>query len=394
MTTKAALSSAEARDAVPMPALEPLGPDDKKGRRLPSLDLLRGLTVAGMIVVNATAAFETVMPRVFPVLLHAKWAGFTAADLVFPAFIAMVGVSIAISAKPGRPDAAAARKILARAARLILLGLLLVNMYLPLAPEALWPPRLPGVLQRIAIVFAVAAFVYPYTSTRARAAIAAALLVGYWGLCILPLPDGSLVDLSQQGRNFPSWFDRWAFGSWNAVKGPDGYDPEGLLSTLPAIAQGLLGTVAGDFLRRGIPILRLSLQFVAAGAIAVLLALAWHPFFPIAKPIWTSSFVVLTTGLVLIGLGAFHLAFDSRRSGAKIGTGGLLGSLGRNAVTAYALHLLLIQLMMTQPMQAVALGAGAVVGPQWGALAPVGLFLALIWIPMAVMDRRGWYWRI
>src|SRR6516165_9484771 len=93
---------------------------EKTGRRLPSLDLLRGLIVLGMIIVNATAAFETVMPNVFPVLLHAKWAGFTAADVVFPAFITIVGISIAISTKPGQRAGTSLRKILWRSGRLIL----------------------------------------------------------------------------------------------------------------------------------------------------------------------------------------------------------------------------------------------------------------------------------
>jgi len=365
---------------------------DKTGRRLPSLDLLRGLIVLGMIIVNATAAFETVMPNVFPVLLHAKWAGFTAADVVFPAFITIVGISIAISSKPGQRAGTSLRKILWRSARLILLGLLLTNMYLPLAPAQLWPPRLTGVLQRIGLVYAVVAFIYPRTKLRTRALVAAALLLGYWEICNFPLPDGSAVDLLSIGRNFPSWFDRLVSGSWICVKGANGYDPEGVLSTLPAIAQAILGTIAGDYLRRNLPVRNLSWRFVGAGVVGVALGLAWSPLFPIAKPIWTSSFVLVSTGIVMMTLGVFHNLFD--RTDTAMRKGGLLGSFGRNSIAAYSLHLLVIQLMMTPVMQALARYAGRVSSPQIGALVPVAVFLTLIWLPMAFMDRRGLYWRI
>ena len=365
---------------------------DKTGRRLPSLDLLRGLIVLGMIIVNATAAFETVMPNVFPVLLHAKWVGFTAADVVFPAFITIVGISIAISSKPGQRAGTSLRKILWRSARLILLGLLLTNMYLPLAPAQLWPPRLTGVLQRIGLVYAVVAFIYPRTKLRTRALVAAALLLGYWEICNFPLPDGSAVDLLSIGRNFPSWFDRLVSGSWICVKGANGYDPEGVLSTLPAIAQAILGTIAGDYLRRNLPVRDLSLRLVVSGIVGVVLGLAWSPLFPIAKPIWTSSFVLVSTGIVMMTLGVFHNLFD--RTDTAMRKGGLLGSFGRNSIAAYSLHLLVIQLMMTPVMQALARYAGRVSSPQIGALVPVAVFLTLIWLPMAFMDRRGLYWRI
>ena len=365
---------------------------DKTGRRLPSLDLLRGLIVLGMIIVNATAAFETVMPNVFPVLLHAKWAGFTAADVVFPAFITIVGISIAISSKPGQRAGTSLRKILWRSARLILLGLLLTNMYLPLAPAQLWPPRLTGVLQRIGLVYAVVAFIYPRTKLRTRALVAAALLLGYWEICNFPLPDGSAVDLLSIGRNFPSWFDRLVSGSWICVKGANGYDPEGVLSTLPAIAQAILGTIAGDYLRRNLPVRDLSGRFVGAGVVGVVLGLVWNPLFPIAKPIWTSSFVLLSTGIVMIALGVFHNLFD--RTDTAMRKGGLLGSFGRNSIAGYSLHLLVIQLMMTPLMQALARYAGRLTGSQIGALVPVAVFITHIWLPMAFMDRRGLYLRI
>jgi predicted acyltransferase len=200
------------------------------------------------------------------------------------------------------------------------------------------------------------------------------------------------VDLLSIGRNFPSWFDRLVSGSWICVKGANGYDPEGFLSTLPAIAQAIVGTIAGDYLRRNLPVRHLSWRFLGTGVVGVVLGLVWNPFFPIAKPIWTSSFVLLTTGIVMMTLGVFHNLFD--RTGTALRKGGLLGSFGRNSIAAYSLHLLVIQLMMTPLMQALARYAGRVSSPQIGALVPVAVFLTLIWLPMAFMDRRGLYWRI
>lgn len=373
-----------------IPAIEPDRPQDRRKQRLPSLDLVRGLTVVGMITVNASAALEAAGEMVFPVLLHAKWAGFTAADAVFPAFVTIVGVSIAVSSRPGAKPPLMA--LLWRAMRLILLGLLLVNMYLPLAPDQLWPPRLPGVLQRIGIVYAVVAFIYPRTSLKARSIAAIAILFGYWALCNAPLPDGSVVDLTLQGRNFVSWFDRFIFGSWLTVKGPDGYDPEGLLSTVPAIAQALIGTVAGELLRRGLPIGKLSRGFALAGIAGIALGLLWNLDFPIAKPIWTSSFVLLTAGITLVALALFHYLYDGRTTSPAKGR--LLGSFGRNAITAYSLHLILIQLVMMTWIRAPIKALAPIIGSEWAALAPVLIFMAIIWLPIAILDRRGWYIKI
>jgi predicted acyltransferase len=370
-------------------AREPVAPPDGKRRRLQSLDLLRGFTVVGMIVVNASAALNYVAGPVFPILLHARWAGFTAADAVFPAFITMVGVSIAISARAEAP--LGIRRILWRTARLILLGLILVNLYLPFMADP-WPPRLPGVLQRIAIVYALCAIAYPRTSLRTRALIAAGILLGYWALCLLPVPGGPQTDLLLPGRNFPSFIDRQVFGDWLGERGPDGFDPEGLLSTLPAIAQGLIGTIAGDFLRRGLPVSTLSLRFAAAGAAAIVLALAWHPVFPIAKPIWTSSFVLMSAGITLLGLAFFHRFFDSRAVPPR--KGGLFGSFGRNAITAYAFHYVIINLVMTSALRAPMVALAPIIGNEWAALTPVAIFLVLIWVPIAIMDRKGWYLKI
>ncbi len=366
----------------------PRDPRDRAGRRLVSLDLLRGLTVLGMIIVNSTAGVAHRDGPVFPLLLHADWAGFTLADSIFPAFIVMVGVSVAISSRGEAPETG---RVLVRAGRLVLLGLLLSNMFW-LYFGSVYHPRLPGVLQRIGIVYAVVALLYSRTGWRARAIIAAGLLLFYWPLCLLPSPDGLPTDIWAQGHNFASWLDRAVLGSFRFVKGADGYDPEGLLSTLPTIAEALIGTLAGDYLRRALPPREAARAMALAAAAMIAGGLAWGLVFPIAKNLWTSSFVLLSAGIALLLLAGFHLMYDSRE--ARVAKGGLLGSFGRNAIAAYALHEVASIILLSAALQWPFRRLAPMIGTQVAALVPVLLFVALVWWPIAAMDRRGWYLKI
>lgn len=369
-------------------ATGPRSPHDRAGRRLRSLDLLRGLTVLGMILVNATSTVAPVDGPVFGLLLHAKWAGFTLADAVFPAFILMTGVSIAISSRGDDPDGL---RILGRAGRLVLLGLLLSNLFWLYDFDS-YAPRLPGVLQRIGLVYAVVALLYPITGWRTRAGIAAALLALYWPLCLIPAPDGLATNLWVPGHNFVSWFDRRALGPLRFVAGPAGYDPEGLLSTLPVVAEALIGTLAGDWLRRGLPV-GVATRAMAGAALGLIAAgLLWGLGFPIAKNLWTSSYVCLSAGLALLALAGFHWRFD--RGDPPVRRGRLLGSFGRNAIAAYTLHELTAFILTGAAIQRPFLWLRPMLGTQIAALAPVLLFTAMIWWPIAVMDRRGWYLKI
>lgn len=360
-----------------------------KARRLQSLDLLRGLTIAGMVVVNGSAVFEASGRPVFEVLLHKPWIGFTAADAVFPAFITMVGVSLAVATKAGAP-ALPPVKILWRAVRLFILGLLLVNMFAVLAP-AIFPPRIPGVLQRIGLVYALAAFLYPVTATKTRALLAGAILLAYWGICLLPIPDGSAVNLAEQGHSFVCWVDRAVFGNWVFGKGPAGYDPEGIMGTLPALAQALIGTVAGDYLRRNLPIGQAARKIALAGAGSIVLGLAWSSVYPISKPLWTGSFVLLSAGITLVGLAAFHYLCDGKPAPAK---GGPLGSLGRNSIAAYTYHFILLMFVGSAPFQAAIDATQPILGAKVAALVPIAMFFLIVWAPLALLDRKGWYLRI
>jgi predicted acyltransferase len=357
-------------------------------RRLPSLDLLRGLTVLGMIVVNATAGVAHRDGPVFLLLLHSDWAGFTIADSVFPAFIVMLGVSITLSSQA---RSVRTLPILMRAMRLILLGVVLSNIFW-LYDMSEYHPRLPGVLQRIGIVYAATALLYRVTGWRGRAVIAALILLLYWPLCLLPTPDGLATDLWVPGHNLVSWFDRWLLGGYRFVRGPEGYDPEGVLSTLPTLAEALIGTLAGDWLRRGLPLRTAARTMVLAATAMIAAGLGWGLVFPIAKDLWTSSFVLLSAGIALLILAAFHWLFDGTTEAGK--RGGLLGSFGRNAIGAYALHELAAFILTADAMQWPFRKLAPLTGTQVAALTPVLIFTGLVWWPIAAMDRRGCYWTI
>lgn len=355
-------------------------------QRLASLDVLRGLTIVGMIVVNSASYLYYVSGyAIFPSLEHAAWRGFTLADSVFPTFVFMTGVSIPL-ALAGRDatglDGATLRRLLVRAGRLFLLGLILSNLYWMATPESvLFRPM--GVLQRLALGFLAAAVLYKTLGPRARLVLAVAILALYWPLTLLPFPDG-VTDLLKPGANFVGWFDRLVLGAHTYVHGPLGYDPEGLLSTLPAVAQALLGVAAGEWLlaRRG------SAGLLVAGAAMIVGGLAWGLVFPISKELWTSSFVLLSTGIALVLLAGLHQALDIK--GWRLPGSGFLTDFGINAVFAYSLHML-ASIMLTAHMLKIPYAwATPYVGDKTAALIPVAIFVGLIWMVVAYMRKRGW----
>ena len=205
--------------------------------RLRSLDVMRGAVVTGMIVVNFSmlgAGFRQF--AIYPVLAHADWVGFTIADFVFPAFIFMVGVSIALASRGSQAlNARNIKPIVSRSVRLFVVGFILTNLLYQWMHG--WPFdggfRLMGVLQRISLCYAAAALLQYRLSARALFGVAIAILVLYWPLTLVPIPDGTGTNLWTEGTNFVSWFDRVALGSHRWVEGPTGYDTEGLLAPCP-----------------------------------------------------------------------------------------------------------------------------------------------------------------
>lgn len=301
--------------------------------RLVALDVFRGATMAAMVIVNNPGDWG----HVYAPLLHAEWHGCTPTDLIFPFFLFIVGVSITLSRKHGRFPA-----ILRRALKLVGLGLLLA-----LVPyfnfERL---RYPGVLQRIGICYFVAAMAWQWAGHSTAAdrmrpvlarigGLAAVLLVGYWViLLVVPGETGARYDLTPEG-NVGAMLDRAVMGGhlWKPR-----WDPEGLLSTLPAIGTTLLGVLAGYWLGQRRSVGSRAAGLVAGGAAVLALGLLWSVVFPLNKPLWTSSYAIFTAGLGAIALGACLWIIDAR--GWRGWTHPFV-VLGTNAIALFVLSALL-----------------------------------------------------
>jgi predicted acyltransferase len=262
--------------------------------RLLSLDAFRGITIAGMLLVNNPGTWNSI----YPPLRHADWHGWTPTDLIFPFFLFIVGVAITFSfaarVERGAGRGVLLRGALRRSAILFLLGLVLHAFpnYLDLSHL-----RIPGVLQRIALAYAAAAVIVLYARLHAQVVIAAALLLGYWAaLSLVPVPGGA-AGVLEPGLDLGAYIDRAVFGLNHLWSQSETWDPEGLLSTLPAIGTVLLGVFAGTWLRSGRPPAATAVGLFVAGNIGLVLGLAWHVLFPINKPLWTSSYVVFTAGM-------------------------------------------------------------------------------------------------
>jgi predicted acyltransferase len=300
--------------------------------RLVSLDVFRGLTMASMVIVNNPGDWG----NVYAPLLHAPWHGWTPTDLIFPFFLFIVGVSITLSTK-----SAGTASILRRGAIILGLGLFLAGF-----PRFEWDGwRLPGVLQRIAVCYVIAALVYRAVQGdfRRRATIlggiAMALSVVYYAVMMLvPPPGGVAGDLSAEG-NLGAYIDRALMDGhlWRPR-----WDPEGLLSTVPAIATTLFGVIAGLWIRSAQPDDRKVLWLVIGGIAGVVAGYAWDPWFPINKNIWTSSYVLFTAGAAALLLAICYWTIDVK--GWRGWTKPFV-ILGVNAITLFVGSALLVKTM-------------------------------------------------
>ncbi|HEY0872550.1 MAG TPA: heparan-alpha-glucosaminide N-acetyltransferase domain-containing protein [Vicinamibacterales bacterium] len=299
-------------------------------RRLVSLDVFRGLTMAAMVIVNNPGDWG----NVYAPLLHAEWHGWTPTDLIFPFFLFIVGVSITLSRK-----SASWGSILRRSAIILALGLFLAGY--PRFNLATW--RIPGVLQRIALCYLAAATVYRLTSGERRrqavivTAIATTLALGYWALMMLVAPPGGTAgDLTPEG-NLAAWVDRALMDGhlWRPR-----WDPEGLLSTIPAISTTLLGVLAGLCLGTSWSAERKAAMLAIGGGTAVLIGLAWDTVFPINKNLWTSSYAFFTAGAGALLLAVCYWLIDVK--GWRRGTTPFV-ILGVNAITLFVVSGLLVK---------------------------------------------------
>ncbi|HEX9309176.1 MAG TPA: DUF5009 domain-containing protein, partial [Gemmatimonadaceae bacterium] len=292
-------------------------PSQPTRERLISLDVFRGLTIAGMLLVNNPGTWSAI----FPPLEHAEWNGWTPTDLIFPFFLFIVGITthLSLSARRARgdDDSAIVKQILRRGIVIYLLGLAMamVPFYqwgtITAIPNATaWDRiiyriehvRILGVLPRIGIVYICAALLTLKTTLKQQIVIIAALLYGYWfAMTLIPVPGqgeiGALL-LHTKDRNLAAYLDRLILGTNHIWTGGVTFDPEGPLSTIPAIATAMLGVIAGRWIAlKEKPLLERVCALFVAGSIGMVLGLMWNWAFPINKSLWTSSYVLFTAGM-------------------------------------------------------------------------------------------------
>jgi predicted acyltransferase len=304
--------------------------------RFVSLDAFRGLTVAAMVLVNNPASWS----HVFPPLRHAEWHGCTPTDLIFPFFLFIVGMSISLSfarrIEERTSRAVLYLKIVKRSMIIFGLGLIL-HLFPGFHFGTL---RIPGVLQRIAVCFLFGAFLYLNLKSKARIMLSIVLLIGYWALLtFVPVPGHGPGVLTLEG-NLPGHVDTWLLSGH--LYQPE-FDPEGLLSTIPAIVTVLLGTMAGDWLRTSRTIVRKSMGIFIAGLPLTVIGLLLNPIFPMNKALWTSSYVLFTAGLALLVFGVCFVLIEG--FGWKRWAWPFL-VLGSNAIAVFVGSTLMVKLLL------------------------------------------------
>ena len=377
------------------------GPDPEPGvkapptmsrPRLAALDSFRGLTIAAMIIVNTPGSGQ----HVWWPLDHAEWHGFTPTDLVFPAFLCAMGMALGLSF-PRAIDARLWRRVAWRVFALIALGW----AWQMLARPSIEMFRVFGVLPRLGLCFGLAAVVAILTARRAPGGKAslnppaillaiAVLLLGYWAALALG------GDFSPEG-NLAGWIDRAVVGAnhmWRAGRDAAGnvvYDPEGLFSTLPATANVLFGLLAAAAWQRAPA--RATSRIALAGVALVLLGLALAPHFPINKKLWTSSYVLLTTGLSALLFAGIVLA---ARSGAVRRALRPFDIFGMNAILAYVVSLLIGLAGMRLGFQAAGFAAidGVLHAPWLASFLYAVAVLLMVLALLIPLHRRGIHLRL
>jgi predicted acyltransferase len=323
--------------------------------RLISLDVFRGLTILLMTIVNNPGSWSTI----YPPLQHAEWHGCTPTDLVFPFFVFIMGAAISFAMPTKTYDSTTFNKIFTRSLRMICLGIffnffssiqifglegipliigrLLITalvgyalmgnfeaklktylavsifiIYMILAYggiEAYQSVRLPGVLQRIGIVYFIASLLYLKTTQRTQLLTAIGILLGYWGIMtLIPAPGFEITNL-EKGTNLAAWVDNFLLKGhmWESSKT---WDPEGVLSTIPAIATGIIGLLIGQLLNSTLLKNQKIKKIFLIGVILIVLGQIWDIVFPINKALWTSSYVLYTAGLATLILSVLYYLID------------------------------------------------------------------------------------
>lgn len=290
-------------------------------KRLDSLDAFRGLTIMLMILVNNPGDWS----NIYWPLRHAEWHGWTPTDLVFPFFLFIVGVAIPLALEKYLRTAADRRpvvwKIVRRSVILFCLGLVLsgFGLLFRLGPEfgvldLLATIRIPGVLQRIAVCYLIASLLYLFAGRKTLGLVTASALLGYWALMMLiPVPGHGAGNIDEKDTHLAAYVDRAVLGTEHLWAASKTWDPEGILSTVPAVATTLLGVFTGMGLKRNFTHWQRIRGMLWAGALLTFAGWMWDLVFPINKPLWTSSYAVFTAGLALLVLSLCVYLFDVLR---------------------------------------------------------------------------------
>lgn len=284
--------------------------------RLQSLDALRGFAMIWII------GLDDIMQRVASIVnnttfndittyftRHVRWEGFRFYDLIFPMFLFLMGVSIAYSIgnklERGVPKKKIVFRIVRRTVILFCMGLI---FYGALQFKGIENVRIFGVLQRLALGYFFAAIIVLFTKKRVQAIVCVALLLGYWALMkLVPVPGYPTGTMTMAG-NLAAFVDQCLFRPGQLLWGT--FDPEGLLSTIPAISTALLGVFTGYWLRSGVEKKYIASGLLAGGLVLLVIGSFWGTVFPVIKNLWTSSFVLVAGGWSLIYLGLFYLVID------------------------------------------------------------------------------------
>ena len=413
-----------AAPSAPPPAAPP-APAPSARERLLSLDVFRGMTVAGMLLVNDPGSWE----HIYPPLEHAEWHGWTPTDLIFPFFLFIVGITTQLSLgarrAAGADDAALMRQIVRRGALIFLFGLLL-NWF----PFVQWGEipglkdptvlgrvlyrlehlRVMGVLQRIGLAYAIAGLLTFRTTLKQQVVILAALLYGYWwAMTLLPVPGTGGVPglylLHRPGMTLDAWLDRVVLTPAHLWVGGGGVrDPEGLLSTLPAVGTAMFGNFAGRWIgRRDVPLAERINGLFAAGALGVAGGLMWNWVFPINKSLWTSSYALFTAGVACVALATCMWAVDARgvrgwtRPFATYGTNPMIAFVGSGVLARCLYSIFHVQLNGQRASLVEAFYETALASwlePRNASLAFALLFVGFWYVVLSWCWRRGIVFRV
>ena len=369
-------------------------------QRFLSLDVFRGMTVCFMIIVITPGSGA----QPFAMLEHAAWHGFTPTDLVFPSFLFAVGNAMSFSMKKfstmSNPELLA--KIFKRALLIFLIGFLIY--WFPfvqsdgaggISLKPLSHTRILGVLQRIALCYAIASLLIHYLSTRTVAIISVLFLVGYW---LVLLFFGDVADPFSMTGNVGHHIDMFLFGEAHLYHGEGiPFDPEGLLSTIPSCVNVIIGYYAGKFIQEKGKGYESISKLLLAGLVLVLLAISWNTWFPINKKLWTSSFVLLTCGLDLLIIGALIYVIEVKTWQKWTG---FFTIFGKNPLFIYIvadLLLVLVQALFPDADIVTRINTGffQVIAPgPVGSLLFALCFMLVCWCVGYVLDRRKIYIRV